>query len=197
MKKRVGIGSRPILASWLSLLLLVTGVLLVGCAKLPDDGANAQTVNVGNLHLVRYIEIFVVGGNGLTGNLRANVYNTSLVRNPDTTPNRDTAPQAYVEGVNTEAIKKQFGALGVAINGPKLWMIDFFDLPLGADQEFNGKKIPWCATLHLTKSEMKEMGKLPYKVTTIERKSRLGYNKGTLVFLIDDAEGTTWIMKGF
>jgi hypothetical protein len=24
-----------------------------------------------------------------------------------------------------------------------------------------------------------------------------GYNKGTTVFIIDDAEGSTWIMKGF
>lgn len=179
-------------------MLVFLSLLLGACNKtLPDDGANTKMVHVGNLHLVRYIEIFVVGGNVITGNLLANVYNTSLVPNPDATPNRDTAPQAYVEGVDKEAIKKQFGALGVAINGPKLWMIDFFDIPLGANEEFNGRRIPWCATLHLTKTEMEQMGKLPYKVTTIERKSKLGYNKGTLVFLIDDSEGTTWVMKGF
>lgn len=30
-----------------------------------------------------------------------------------------------------------------------------------------------------------------------EGKSKIGYNKGSLVFLIDDANGNTWIMKGF
>ena len=41
------------------------------------------------------------------------------------------------------------------------------------------------------------MGKVGYQSTTISRKSKIGYNKGTMVFLIDDDKGTTWIMKGF
>ena len=32
---------------------------------------------------------------------------------------------------------------------------------------------------------------------TIARKSGLGWNKGTTAVLLDDAEGNTWIMKGF
>lgn len=32
---------------------------------------------------------------------------------------------------------------------------------------------------------------------TIARKSGMGWNKGTTVLLLDDAEGNTWIMKGF
>jgi len=41
------------------------------------------------------------------------------------------------------------------------------------------------------------MGKVGYKPTTIARESAFGYNKGKTVFLIDDADGNTWIMKGF
>ena len=37
----------------------------------------------------------------------------------------------------------------------------------------------------------------PYKPMTIARKSGLGWNKGTTVLLLDDAEGNTWVMKGF
>jgi hypothetical protein len=37
----------------------------------------------------------------------------------------------------------------------------------------------------------------PYKPMSIARKSGLGWNKGTTVLLLDDAEGNTWIMKGF
>ena len=166
---------------------------LTGCAKLPDDGANAKSVHYENLNRVRYIEVFVVGGNGITGNLLANVYNTTFAPGFDPKVNKDSAPQAYVEGVSTEGVKKQFDALGAAINGPKLWMLDWVDIPLGVEREFNGRKIPWCAELHLTKDEMKEMGKVHYKPTTIARKSKIGYNKGTLVFLIDDSDGNTWI----
>lgn len=139
---------------------------------------------------MRYLEVFIVGGNGITGNLIANIYNTPLV--PDRDPSvKDTAPQAWAESLNTDEIKKRFGALGAAINGPKLWMLDWVDIPLGASEEFNGKNIPWCAELHLTKTELKEMGKLPYKSTRIARKSAIGYNKGSTVFLIDGTDGTT------
>lgn len=179
---------------------LSLGVVLgAGCNKsLPDDGANAKLMHFDNMNRVRYIEIFVVGGDPLKGGLRANVYNTSLVPGFDPTKaNRDSAPQAYVEGVNTEQIKKQFNAYAVKINGPKLWMLDWFDIPLGNTQELNGMKIPWCAELQLTPEKLVKMGKEGYIPTTIERKSKIGYNKGTLVFLIDDTEGNTWIMKGF
>jgi hypothetical protein len=178
-------------------LLLACVGLLAGCAKLPDDGASTQSKHFDNMNRVRYIEIFVVGGNGITGNLRANVYNTTFIPGLDIKTDKDTAPQAWVQSLNNDEIKKRFSALGAAINGPKLWMLDWVDIPLGADQEFNGKTIPWCAELHLTKTELKEMGKLPYVSTTIARKSKIGYNKGTLVFLIDDSAGNTWIMKGF
>src|SRR5262249_5283344 len=180
---------------WASFAAAVT--LLTGCASLPNDGANAKTKHYENLNMVRYIEVFVVGGNGITGNLRANVYNTTFAEGYDPKANKDSAPQAYVEGIKVEAVKEQFHALGASMNGPKLWMLDWVDIPLGADQDLNGKQIPWCAELHLTKSALKEMGKAGYKPTTIERKSKIGYNKDTTVFLIDDTDGNTWIMKGY
>jgi hypothetical protein len=37
----------------------------------------------------------------------------------------------------------------------------------------------------------------PYTPQTIARHSGLGWNKGRTVILLDDAEGNTWIMKGF
>jgi hypothetical protein len=180
----------------LAALLMSCACMLTGCAKLSNDGAHTKAYHLENMNRVRYLEIFVVGGNGITGNMDANVYNTSLVPDHDAA-SKDTAPQTWAEGLNTDEIKKRFGSLAAAINGPKLWMLDWVDIPLGADQEFNGKKIPWCAELRIKKSELEEMGKVGYKATTIERKSKIGYNKGTTVFLIDDADGNTWIMKGF
>jgi hypothetical protein len=172
-------------------------VLMAGCAKLPDDGANAKPAHYENLNQVRYVELFVVGGNGITGNMLINVYNTIASPGFDPNTNKDSAPQDWVEGVKTDEIKKQFGALGGAINGPKLLMLDWMDLPNGVERDFNGKKVAWVALLHLTKEEVKELGKFSYKPTTIERKSKFGINNGTLAILIDDADGNTWVMKGF
>ena len=125
-------------------LLVMFACLLTGCAKLPDDGANAQSKRYKDVNRVRYIEIFVVGGNGITGNLVANVYNTPFQLGFDPKVNKDSAPQAWVEGLNTEEIKKRFSALSISINGPKLWMLDWIDISLGREREFEGKNIPWC-----------------------------------------------------
>ena len=163
--------------------------------SLPSDGANTKSSRFDNLHTVRYIELFVVGGNAITGDLSANVYNTTF--GSYDTATKDSSPQAYVEGISLDKIKEQFGALSVSMNGPKRWMLDWVEIPLGLSRDLNGKQIPWCAELHLTKDEAKEMGKFSYTSTTIARKSAFGYNKGTTVFLIDDAAGTTWVMKGF
>jgi hypothetical protein len=179
-------------------LVLALGALTSGCNRsLPDDGAQTQTAHIDNLNRVRYLEIFVLGGDPLKNSLVGNVYNTALIPGVDHKTVTDTAPNAFVEGIDKEAIKKQFHAYAVAINGPKQWMLDWVDIPLGARRGFNGQNIPWCATLHLTPAELLTLGKEGYKPTTIERKSKFGYNKGTQVFLIDDADGTTWVMKGF
>ena len=38
-------------------------------------------------------------------------------------------------------------------------MLDWTDIPLGTEHEFNGKKLAWCATLHLTPAMVQKMGK--------------------------------------
>jgi len=177
-----------------SISLLAVMLTLVGCASLPNDGANAQSKHFDNLHTLRYVELFIVGGNGITGSLQANVYNTTF---RDGYTGKDSAPQAWVESINLEVLKKDYHALGASMNGPKLWMLDWVDIPLGTNRTFNGLTMPWCAELRLTKDQAKEMGKLSYVTTTIARKSAIGYNKGTTVYLIDDTDGNTWIMKGF
>lgn len=35
------------------------------------------------------------------------------------------------------------------------------------------------------------------KTTTVHRKSKQGYNKGTMVFILDDPDGTPWIMQAY
>jgi alanine-alpha-ketoisovalerate/valine-pyruvate aminotransferase len=65
-----------------------------------------------------------------------------------------------MEGIDTEALKKQLDVLGVAINGPKQWMLDWIDIPIGAERNFNGLKAVWCAVLSLKTFNPKEH--IPY-----------------------------------
>jgi len=159
------------------------------------DGGGAISRRADNLNQVRYIEIFLAAPEPKTGKLVAACYNTTF--NPTGIPaSRDTAPQALVEGLDFNSMKNEYGVLGASLNGPKLWMLDWAEVDVGAVRDFNGIKAPWVAQLNMEK-DAGVSESTPYRPMTIARRSGLGWNKGTTALLLDDAEGNTWIMKGF
>jgi hypothetical protein len=159
------------------------------------DGANAKSGRIDNLYHVRYIEIFLARKDANTGKLVANCYNSSL-KLTGIPASKDTAPQALVEGLDFNKMKTEYGVLGASLNGPKLWMVDWAEVEVGVLRDFNGIKAPWVAQLNMD-SNTGVSESAPYKPMTIARKSAVGWNKGTKVLLLDDADGNTWIMKGF
>jgi hypothetical protein len=110
---------------------------------------------------------------------------------------KDTAPQAQVEGLDFAKMKTDLGVLGASLNGPKVWLPDWTEIEMGVERDFNGIKASWVAQLDMGDNAGGVAESTPYKPMTIARKSGLGWNKGTTVLLLDDAEGNTWIMKGF
>jgi len=66
-----------------------------------------------------------------------------------------------------------------------------------AKRNADGIKAAWVATLDMGNNAGGVSETTPYKPTPIARKSGVGWNKGTTVMLLDDAEGNTWILKGF
>lgn len=182
-------------------LLLAAG--LASCAqhanpeapKVLADGAGAKMKHVENMHKVRFIEIFLADREAKTGNMVAACYNT-MFTSQGIPASKDTAPQELVEGLDFAKMKTVYGVLGASLNGPKLWLPDWADIDIGVEREFNGIKAIWVAQLNLGKNT--GVGEnTPYQPMTIARKSGLGWNKGTTVLLLDDADGNTWIMKGF
>jgi hypothetical protein len=163
--------------------------------KVLADGQGAKSKRVENLHKVRFIEIFLAGHEAKSGKLVAACYNT-LFTAGGIPASKDTAPQALVQGLDFAKMKKDYGVLGASLNGPKLWLPDWIEVDTGVEREFNGIKAAWVAQLNMDKGAA--VGEsTPYKPVTIARKSGIGWNKGTTVLLLDDAEGNTWIMKGF
>jgi hypothetical protein len=159
------------------------------------DGTGAKYKLVDNMHQVRFIEIFLAGREAKTGNMVAACYNTMFT--PKGIPaSKDTAPQALVEGLDFDRMKKEYGVVGASLNGPKLWLPDWAEVDAGAQRDFNGMTAAWVAQLNMGNSTSVGEG-ASYKPMTIARKSGLGWNKGRTVILLDDAEGNTWIMKGF
>jgi hypothetical protein len=176
-------------------LVLVAGALLAGCAKpVPDDGKNAKMMRFDNLYNYRYCEVFLIGGNPLTKDLAAGVYNTTGLNNaanPD-----DSCPAGMWAKVDPEALKKQYDVLGVFKNGPRFWMYDWIELPVGTQRDLDGLQARWMAHVQLPK-DFGKTGSTFYKPTTVERKSNQGYKKGATIFILDDPDGTPWIMQAY
>jgi len=164
--------------------------------KVLADGVGAKPGRVDNLHKTRFIEIFLAHPDAKTGKLVAECYNTLFTSN-GIPASKDTAPQALVEGLDFAKMKTDYGVLGASLNGPKLWLPDWTEIDVGVERDFNGIKAAWVARLNMGDNTGGVAETTPYKPMTIARKSGLGWKKGTTVVLLDDAEGNTWVMKGF
>ncbi|MFO1394141.1 MAG: hypothetical protein U1F09_10315 [Steroidobacteraceae bacterium] len=159
-----------------------------------SDGVNAKTKRIENSHLMRFIEMYLAGIDPDTGDIVAECYGTYA--NPNIPANGDSSPQAQVAALNMEQIKKQYGVLAASLNGPKLWIPDWFDVEVGVVREFGEIKAPWTAQLNMGRNI--DVTKVePYEPMTIARKSAINWNKGRTVMVLDDPAGNTWIMKGF
>jgi hypothetical protein len=160
------------------------------------DGANAKSVRVEGTHKTRFIEVFLAHRDPKTGSLVAECYN-SMFTAAGIPASRDTAPQDKVEGLDFDRMKREFNVLGASLNGPKLWLPNWTEIESGVERDFGGIKAAWVARLNMGQTTGGVSESTPYMPKTIARKSGLGWNKGTTVLLLDDPNGTTWIMKGF
>jgi hypothetical protein len=206
MKNDMTFHSRPLGTGRgrLAAFLLIVAAVPALAQNVPDlagavsaDGVGAKSIRVDNMHKVSYAEIFLAHRDAKTGKMVAECYNTSLFPN-STATSMDTAPKAWAAGLDFDKIKNEFGVLGASLNGPKLWMPDWIEIENGVVREFNGRKFPWVARLNMGDNAGGVSESTPYKPITIARDdSGIGWNKGTTVLLLDDAEGNTWVMKGF
>ena len=159
------------------------------------DSEGAVFGRVDGMHGTRYLEIFLAGREASTGNLVAACYNPMFLEG-GIPASRDVAPQALVEGIDVEQLKADYGLLGASLNGPKVWTPDWSEVQVGTVRDFNGIKAPWVAQLDLKKAGA-VADVTPYEPMSIARDSRVGWNKGTTVMVLDDADGNAWVMKGF
>jgi hypothetical protein len=111
---------------------------------------------------------------------------------------RDTCPQALWDKVDPETLKNQYGVLGVFKNGPRHWCSDWGELPVGKERDFDGLQTRWVATVSLPREFLlQKKGSTAYRPTTVARKSKQGYGKGQTVFILDDPQGTPWVLQAY
>lgn len=185
-------------------ILTIAAAVAGGCAtqtspvgpSVVSDGVGAVSKRVGDTHQTRFIEIFLAYREANTGKLVAACYNT-MFSSKGIPASKDTAPQALVAGLDFEKMKAHHAVLNASLNGPKLWLPDWTEINAGVERDFNGMTAAWVAQLNMGDNTAGVEKTAPYTPVTIARKSSLGWNKGTRVILLDDAQGNTWIMKGF
>jgi len=162
--------------------------------KLPNDGADAKPVSFQNIRGQRYTEMFLIGGNAITKDLSANVYNTFGLNGGATTGN--SSPAELLDQVDVKALKAQYHVLAAFKNGPRLWTLDWIEVQMGKEVDFNGMKARWVNWLDM-KGISTKPGDAAYKTITVGRHTKFGFNKGSQVYLLDDPEGNSWAMKSF
>jgi len=174
----------------------IAASLLTSCATLPNDGATANVKHFDDLRAMRYCEVFLIGGNAVTKDLKAVFYNTTDLNN-QANP-RDTCPAGIWDKVDAKALKKQYDVLGVFKNGPRHWSMDWIELPVGAERNFDGLNARWMGEVQLPKDvDLHKKGSSAYKPTTVARKSKMGFSKGQPVFILEDPDGMPWVMQAY
>src|SRR5271157_6173635 len=73
---------------------------------LPDDSADAKPFTFKGTRGHRYTEMFLIGGNAITKDLKANVYNTYGLNGGATTG--DSCPAALLDKVDVKSVKEQY-----------------------------------------------------------------------------------------
>ena len=161
-------------------------------AKLPHDDADAKLMRFENVRGQRYTEILLVGGHAIIADINAGIYNTIGLNDPEGTG--DTTPQAVLDRVDLDALKEEYGLYGALKNGPRLWCLDWVEVMVGKERDFNGLRARWVMWLNVPK-EMRKHESVAYQEITGHRDTHLGIDAGSPAFLLDDPNGDSWCMK--
>ena len=119
---------------------------------LPNDGADAKPFTFKDVRGHRYTEMFLIGGNAITKDLKANVYNTWGLNGGATTG--DSCPAALLDKVDVNELKGQYHVLASFKNGPRMWTLDWIEVEMGKELDFGGMKARWvnCCLLYTSPS---------------------------------------------
>ncbi len=176
--------------------LAVVGLLLAGCAPVPKDDADAKLMHFESTRAQRYTEIFAIYGDAITKNLKAGVYNTLGLNGASPTGAGDSTPQALLDKVTPELVKKETGAVSAFINGPRVWTLDWIEVDVGKERDFGGLKARWVTWFPIPKDmDLQKKGSTYYKPVQVERHTKFGFNKDKPVFILDAPNGDTFVMK--
>ena len=144
---------------------------------------------------VQYCEVWLFTGAAETG-IWGTYYNTSLLNNA--ADKMDTCPADAWAKVSVEKLKETWDVIGVYNNGPRGWTFDSVEIPVGPVVTFEGIETRWWGAGQLPKGvELKVAHMTPYHALKSHRKSTFTFEAGKPLFILDDPEGTPWVMQAY
>ena len=180
----------------LALLAIAAVVIYSKAVKpIPPDKDGAVECKFDNLMGTRYTEILLVFGNGLTHKVTAGVYNTMGLNGANPAGGGDSCPAALVDNLDLAKVAEDNGALKVIKNGPRLWTVDHVVGKLGKERDFQGLKARWVMWFPIPERFLKGAMENPYGVMDALRDTSMVIRKGSRAYILDDPQGTTWVMK--
>ena len=180
------------------LLTAMIGFVLVGifagCAKAPKDDAQLTEIKFDNLMSTRYTEILLVFGNAITKSYTAGVYNTTSLNGANPAGGGDSSPAAILDQIDMKKVKEDNSALSTVKNGARLWTIDYLGAKFGTERDFQGLKARWVMWFPIPDA-IREGRDLSYAIMEAHRNTSIGIRKGSRVYILDDPQGTSFVMK--
>lgn len=157
--------------------------------------ANPQPMTYTGLRGVIYCEVWLFR-NTPQNRIAGVYYNTSALN--DAADPKNTCPAAMWDKVTVPALQAQFDVLAAYRNGPRGWTMDSITLPVGPVVDFAGLQARWMGQGLLPKGVSLAAAHMqPYSPLQSHRRSSMTFGKGKPVFILDDPQGTPWVMQAF
>ncbi len=144
---------------------------------------------------VQYCEVWLFTGTPETG-IWGTYYNTSELNN--SADKMDTCPADIWDKVTVDGLKATWDVIGAYKNGPRGWTFDSVAIPVGPVETFEGIEARWWGAGELPKGvDLKVAHMTPYEELKSHRKSAFTFEAGKPLFILDDPEGTPWVMQAY
>ena len=163
-------------------------------AEAPKDDAQLTEIKFKGLMNSRYTEILLVFGNALASNYMAGVYNTLGLNGANPAGGGDSSPAVILDKIDMKKVQEDNHALSTVKNGARLWTVDHVGVKVGKERDFQGLKARWVMWFPIPEA-IREHKDLSYAVMHAHRDTSMGINKGSRAYILDDPEGTSWVMK--
>jgi hypothetical protein len=158
--------------------------------------ADPKSMTYNDLRGVIYCEVWLFRNDPASGQIAGVYYNTSALNNA--VDKKNTCPDAMWDKVTVPSLEANFDILAAYKNGPRGWTMDSITLPVGPVVAFNGLESRWMGQGLLPKGvSLASAHMAPYTPLQSHRKSSMTFKKGQPVFILDDPQGTPWVMQAF